>query len=437
MAKDTFTITRKIQLVPVGDKTEVNRVYNYIREGMKAQNLAMNQYISALYLGMQNDVSKDDRKELNNLFSRISTSKKGSAYDESIQFAKGLPIGSMTRKVKSDFDTAMKKGLKYGKLSLPTYKDSNPLLVHVDYVRLRSTNPHQDSGLYHNYTNHTEFLEHLYKSDFELFIKFANYITFKIILGNPHKSAEIRDVFKNIFEECYAIQGSSIGIYNNKIICNLSISIPKKQLCLDENIVVGVDLGLAVPAVCALNTVPYIHKSLGNYDDFVRERTKMQSQRKRLQKSLNYANGGHGRKKKLQSLERLKKRERNWVQTYNHKISKQIVDFAIKNKAQYINIEDLSGFDSSQFVLRNWSYFELQQFIEYKANKYGIIVRKINPYHTSQTCSFCGHWEEGQRISQSEFICKNPECVNHNKSINADYNAARNIAMSTDFVKNN
>lgn len=78
----------------------------------------------------------------------------------------------------------------------------------------------------------------------------------------------------------------------------------------------------------------------------------------------------------MQSLERLKKRERNWVQTYNHKISKQIVDFAIKNKAQYINIEDLSGFDSSQFVLRNWSYFELQQFIEYKANKYGIIVRK-------------------------------------------------------------
>lgn len=44
MAKDTFTITRKIQLVPVGDKTEVNRVYNYIREGMKAQNLAMESY---------------------------------------------------------------------------------------------------------------------------------------------------------------------------------------------------------------------------------------------------------------------------------------------------------------------------------------------------------------------------------------------------------
>lgn len=26
-------LTRKIQLVPVGDKEEINRVYNYIREG--------------------------------------------------------------------------------------------------------------------------------------------------------------------------------------------------------------------------------------------------------------------------------------------------------------------------------------------------------------------------------------------------------------------
>ena len=56
---------------------------------------------------------------------------------------------------------------------------------------------------------------------------------------------------------------------------------------------------------------------------------------------------------------------------------------------------DLSGFDSSKFILRNWSFYELQQFITYKAAKYGIEVRKINPFHTSQICSCCGHWEEG------------------------------------------
>ena len=36
-------LSRKVQLVPVGDEDEVNRVYTYLREGMKAQNAAMNQ----------------------------------------------------------------------------------------------------------------------------------------------------------------------------------------------------------------------------------------------------------------------------------------------------------------------------------------------------------------------------------------------------------
>ena len=106
------------------------------------------------------------------------------------------------------------------------------------------------------------------------------------------------------------------------------------------------------------------------------------------------------------------------------------MDFAVKNKAKYINIEDLSGFNSNQFILRNWSFYELQQFITYKASAYGIEVRKINPYHTSQICSCCGHWEEGQRVDQAHFKCKT--C---GTELNADFNAARNIAKSTEFVK--
>ena len=170
---ETQIIVRKIQLIPVGDKEEINRVYTYLRDGIKSQNMAMNQYMSALYSAMVVDVSKDDRKELNHLFSRISTSKLGSAYDETIKFAKGLPsASSVAQKVKQDFDNAMKKGLKYGKLSLPTYRDNNPLLLHVDYVRLRATNPHLDNGLYHNYESHEDFLDNLYSKKLELFIKF-------------------------------------------------------------------------------------------------------------------------------------------------------------------------------------------------------------------------------------------------------------------------
>lgn len=155
---NTYIITRKIQLIPVGDKEEINRVYTYLREGIKAQNMAMNQYMSALYSTMMMDISKEDSKELNKLYTRVSSSKLGSAYDKSIEFAKGLPMGgSIQQKVKQDFDNAMKKGLQYGKLSLPSYREDNPLLIHVDYVRLRSTNPHIDNGLYHNYESHQDF----------------------------------------------------------------------------------------------------------------------------------------------------------------------------------------------------------------------------------------------------------------------------------------
>ena len=114
----------------------------------------------------------------------------------------------------------------------------------------------------------------------------------------------------------------------------------------------------------------------------------------------------------------------------NHKFSSEIVKFAIDNNAKYINIENLKGINTNKFILRNWSYYELQQFITYKAERKGIIVRKINPYHTSQTCSSCGHWEKGQRLDQAHFKCK--KC---GLELNADFNAARNIAKSTDFVK--
>ena len=422
-------LTRKIQLFPVGDKEEVYRVYQYLKDGIYNQNKAMNQYMSALYIATIREVSKEDRNELDKLYSRISTSKKGSAYSKDIEFPKGLPTtASIKQRVKSDFVKSCKDGLLYGKVSLPTYRKENPLLVHADFIRLRSANKNNDAGIYHNYKTHEEFLEHLYLKDLEVLIKFANNITFKMVFGNPHKSFALRSEIKQIFEENYKVCSSSIQVNGRKIILNLAIEIPKKELVLDENIVVGVDLGIAIPAVCGLNNNDYIKQSIGSKDDFLRIRTQLQAQRRRLEKSLVSTSGGHGRKKKLKALERLSGRERNFVKTYNHYVSKVVVDFAVKNQAKYINVEDLSGFDSSQFILRNWSFYELQQFITYKASKYGIEVRKINPHHTSQTCSCCGHWEEGQRIDQAHFKCK--AC---GIELNADFNASRNIAMSIDF----
>ena len=416
MKDNRMVICRKIKLFPIGDKEEINRVYKFIRDGQYAQyqacNLLMGQLMSEYYKynrDIKNEMFKEKQKEI---------CKNSNPLFKEIEFATGVDTASaVTQKVKQDFSTALKNGLAKGERTITNYKRTNPLITRG-----------RDLRFYHEYENYNEFLEKLYSKELDVYIKWVNKIVFKVVFGNPHRSHELRSVIQNIFEENYLVQGSSIEIDDKEIILNLSLSIPKQELELDENTVVGVDLGIAIPAVCGLNNNNYIRQSIGSKDDFLRVRTQLQAQRRRLQKSLKSTSGGHGRGKKMKAMDRLVDRERNFVKTYNHYVSKNVVDFAVKNKAKYINMEDLSGFDSSEFILRNWSFYELQQFIIYKASKYGIEVRKINPYHTSQTCSCCGHWEDGQRIDQSHFKCK--AC---GVELNADFNASRNIAMSTDF----
>lgn len=279
---------------------------------------------------------------------------------------------------------------------------------------------------------------------------FVNGIHFKFVLGNPHKSRFLREEIKQIFEGYYKICDSSIGIDGKKIMLNLCMDVPKKEIVLDENKVIGVDMGLAVPAVCvcynrSTNKYEGTPLYIGEIDELLTVRTRLQAERRRLQKALaDCTSGGHGRKKKLAKLEDLKKRERHFVQTYNHMVSRRIVKFAEEHGAKYINVEDLSDLDSKlkgklkdkfdeesgQFVLRNFSYFERQNYTEYKAARYEMVVRKINPDKTSQTCSCCGNYEPGQRISQSAFKCK--KCGYEE---NADVNAAKNIAFSENFVE--
>lgn len=434
--ENRITVARKVQIIPVGDKSEGNRVYKYLRDGIDAQNRAMNQFISAMYSAMVQDAAKEDRQQLVELYTRISGSKKGSAYSDDIMFATGLATtAAIKQKVNKDFSNAMKNGLKYGRVSLPSYNENNPIIVDPRFLRPLESNP-EKIGFYYEYQDFDEFLSHLY-TDLDVFLKFPNDITFKCIFGNPRRSAELRNVFKNIFDGTYDVRGSTIGLKDTKIILNLGISIPKKNTVLDESLSVGVDLGLAIPAMCSLSSNVYMRKFIGSKDDFLRVRQKIQAQHRRLQKSLTYTSGGHGRAKKLQALDRFKDYECNWVKTYNHYVSHAVVDFAEKSRAKYINLEYLKGFgsqDKNKFILRNWSYYELKQQIKYKAEKSNIIVRYVNPCYTSQVCSCCGHWEEGQRVSQDTFICNNPECENYGVKVNADFNASRNIAMSRLFV---
>lgn len=428
MGNNTITLTRKVTLYPVGDKEEVDRVYKYIRDGRYAQNAAYNIMIASLYSAMKTG----NANEIKTIRERGQRTPDKDNPDYSlyeygkINFATGLGTpSSVGQMAYSDFISAKNSGLFRGESRLPYLHLDSPLEIQPRFIKF-----------FYKEDSLEDFKKTLYDNDCEVFLKFVNNITFKVVFGNPNKSHEMREVFEKIFDGVYKVRGSKITIEGKKIILCLSLAIPKQTTELKDDIVLGVDLGIAVPAYCAVNVNDYERKAIGTKEDFLRVRTKIQAQRRRLQKSLKYTSGGHGRKKKLQPLDRFEGYEKHWVENYNHFVSKQVVDAAIAAQARHIHIEDLTGFgedEKKKFILRNWSYFQLQQFITYKAEKYGIIVDKVNPCYTSQVCSCCGHWEEGQRVSQSEFICKNPECNNYNKTVNADYNAARNIAKINDL----
>ena len=72
--------------------------------------------------------------------------------------------------------------------------------------------------------------------------------------------------------------------------------------------------------------------------------------------------------------------------------------------------------------MAGWAFDQLRQFIAYKAQAAGVPVEMVDPKHTSQRCTECGHVERANRCSQSEFCCR--RC---GLKVHVDVNAARNI----------
>ena len=137
-----------------------------------------------------------------------------------------------------------------------------------------------------------------------------------------------------------------------------------------------------------------------------------------------------GSKRARRKLKGLSGRQRRFQAAVNHKISKELV---AKAKALGVGIamEDLSGIRdrieptaTKAFRRRfgNWGFYQLQEFVIYKAKLAGVLVVYVDPAYTSQTCSRCGHCQKGNRKSQAEFYCQHCDY-----SANADFNAALNL----------
>lgn len=177
----------------------------------------------------------------------------------------------------------------------------------------------------------------------------------------------------------------------------------------------GIDLGIVKIAVDSTGGV-----HTGAMVEKVRRRSS------RARKTYQSRNTRSARRR----LRKLAGRQARFQRAENHRISKTLVARA-KALGVGIALEDLSGI-RGRIELRfrrgqrgrmsNWGFFQLRQFVEYKARRAGVPVVLVDPRYTSQTCSACGHREKANRRSQAVFCC-----LHCGHSMNADENGARNI----------
>ena len=397
---------RKLKLVVVNeDKELMNEQYRFIRDSQYAQYQALNLgmgYLMTGYLASNRDIKSEYFKEWQKGL------KNSNPIFKDISFGKGVDtLSAVTQKVKKDFSTALKNGMAKGERTSTNYKRTFPLITRGRNLTF-------------------------YEQDGDIFIKWVNKIVFKVVFNaRKENTLELQHTLQKVINGEYKLSQSSLEFdRNNNLILNLTMDISFKQ---EDNLikdrVLGVDLGVKYPAYVCLNDDTYKREHIGEALELIKQREQYQARRRRTQQQLKNVKGGKGRHKKLKNLDRLSDCERNFAKTYNHMISKRIVEFAKKHKCEYIHLEKLTkdGFDNT--ILRNWSYYELQQMIEYKADRLGIKVRYVNPAYTSQTCSRCGNIDKENRQTQETFVCT--KC---GFKLNADHNAAINIARSIEFM---
>ena len=215
------------------------------------------------------------------------------------------------------------------------------------------------------------------------------------------------------------IRESKIKEVNGDWYCFLSVDIKEPKVKKYKRIL-GIDLGLAKMATITdskgKNTIFF----RGEKARFIRQ--KYYEMRKKLQPKLKQGNV-------YKLLKRLKKKEHNWITDTNHKISRAIVNMAVKKKS-HLAVEKLTGITErlkfnkkTKRMIKGWSFKQLQNFISYKAHLSGLEMFSIDPRGTSRTCPKCGYTSRYNRRSQERFKCR--KCLYES---NADRIGAWNIA---------
>lgn len=143
-----------------------------------------------------------------------------------------------------------------------------------------------------------------------------------------------------------------------------------------------------------------INRIIATSDGFLKSGKSLNFLRRRIQqtraslqskKAKGTKQGNH-----YKALKRLSGKMQRLQKNTNHVLAKQIVERA-KSTNSFIALENLEGIRERcktkgkrlRKLLGGWAFYQLQNFIEYKAALAGVGVVYVNPAYTSRTCPQC------------------------------------------------
>lgn len=195
---------------------------------------------------------------------------------------------------------------------------------------------------------------------------------------------------------------------------------------VESDQIMGVDLGIKVPAVSYTQGVGARFFGNGRYQRYMRRR--FYSQRRKLQKA-----------KKTRAVKSRQNKESRWMRDINHKLSRQIVNHAHSAGVGTIRVEHLAGIRKGTTStsrgakarknnrMRNtWSFYQLTSFITYKAALLGIKVEQVDPAYTSQECPACS---ARYKARDRTYVCRDCGWMGHRDVVGA-INISRRAGLS-------
>lgn len=243
-------------------------------------------------------------------------------------------------------------------------------------------------------------------------------ISMPFIIDGKSKKIEIKaDLNNDIFHN---ISNGKLGTLRvtkkgRKYIAQISITLNVKPKTNGQ--AMGVDLGILIPAVATTEDGKVKFFGNGRQNKYYRRYHK--TKRVKL-----------GNAKKLNAIRKMDNKEQRYMKDQDHKISREIVNFAKNNNVSVIRLECLEGIRNTTRTSRknkkniyNWSFYRLSMYIEYKANLEGIRVEYVDPKYTSQNCPSCG---ERHKVNGRSYFCSDCGFRTHR-----DLVGAKNIINAT------